>query len=223
MLLGRFSVCFLVFVLNLATLVSYSHATTLRKLTLDELVARADTIVVRTCEKTEAIWLARRIYTVATVRLAHSVKGNAAVGGTIEVYVLGGRVRAPVPVKLHVPGAARVSPGEEMVLFLQSRDPKNRIHHFVGMAQGRIPVVTDPTTGAKSVRYGLPIKGVTMVDSKGQVLGARAVPRPASPDNLEGFLGRVRAIADEQAAVRTPFHRRLPQPNSLKGRRGNTR
>lgn len=125
----------LVLVVLAALSTPISHGTVLRKLSLDELVSHADTIVVGTCEKTEAIWLDRKIYTVATIRIGRSVKGRAAADNIIRVYILGGRVRKPMPVKMHVPGAAKVVQGEEMLLFLKSRGSKGQ-HRFVGMARG---------------------------------------------------------------------------------------
>ena len=125
----------LVLVVLAALSTPISHGTVLRKLSLDELVSHADTIVVGTCEKT-----------VATIRIGRSVKGRAAeaiwldrkiytADNIIRVYILGGRVRKPMPVKMHVPGAAKVVQGEEMLLFLKSRGSKGQ-HRFVGMARG---------------------------------------------------------------------------------------
>ncbi len=179
---------------------SLSHATVLRKLSLDELVAYADTIMVGKCEKTETVWLARKIYTIATICVSQHVRGKAAVGSTIKVYILGGRVKKPIPVKMHVPGAAKVAQGEEMLLFLKAGGIKKQYHRFVGMTQGKIPVKTDPRTGEKFIHYGEPIKGVKFVDEQGKPLAQGGRPEPAKPGSLEAFLGRVKQIMADQEA-----------------------
>jgi hypothetical protein len=179
-----------------------TYATTLRKLTLNELTAYADTIVAGKCEKVESVWLEKRIYTIATIRVTHSAKGQAATGRTIQIYELGGTVDKPLPVKMHVPGAATLAQGEEMLLFLEKFGDKKQFHRLVGMAQGKIPVSTDAKTGKKVVHHPEPIKGVQWVDRDGkpvapETVGARE--EPAEEGSLEGFLGRIHKIKAEQA------------------------
>jgi len=154
------------------------------------------------------------------------VKGKVETGGAIKVYILGGRVKEPIPIKMHVPGAPKVGQGEEMVLFLESRGGKKPYHRFVGMRQGRVPVFTDPKTGEKHVRYGERIKGVRMVDRDGKPLPPNAQLGPAKAGSLDGFVGRVHQIIATQAArPRTtttrpadePAPRRNPQPASKEG------
>ena len=139
--------------------------TTLRKLSLEDMVSAANSIVVGECTETRTEWLAKKIYTIASVRIEQCVKGEESPGEKIEVYILGGRVREPIPIKMHVPGAAQIASGEEMVLFLQKRSFTTRAgqkgyYRIVGMAQGKVPVSTDPKTGQKSAHYPEPIKGV---------------------------------------------------------------
>jgi hypothetical protein len=177
-----------------------AHATVLRRLSLDELVSHADTIVVGKCEKTETVWLARKIYTIATVHVSKSVKGKVDPNSTIKVYVLGGRVRKPMPVKMHVPGAAKVAPSEEMLLFLKPGGVKKRHHRFVGMSQGKIPIRTDPKTGRKKISYRQLIKGVRWVGRDGKPFKPDTPPKPIQPGGFEGFLGRIKQIMSEQEA-----------------------
>ena len=179
---------------------SLSRGTVLRKLYLDELVSHADTIVVGTCEKTEAIWLDRKIYTVTTVRVSRPIKGKAAVDSGVKLYIPGGRVRRPMPVKMHVPGAAKVVQGEEMVLFLKVGRIKKQQHRFVGMAQGKITIKIDDKSGKKLIRYDEHIKGVKMVDRQGKLLSSSARPESTKQGNLEDFLSKVKQIMAEQKA-----------------------
>ena len=188
----------LAFVLGSAT-----QATTLRKLSLDELVGHSDTIVVGKCEMDECVWLEKKIYTIATIRTTHLAKGQATVGETIQIYELGGSVQHPLPVKMIVPGAATLTQGEEMLLFLEKFGDKKQFHRVVGMAQGKLPVSTDAKTGEKFVHHGEPIKGVQWVDKSGKPVA------PGAPDareesakvgSLDGFLGRIHKIKTDHEA-----------------------
>ena len=177
------------------------HATTLRKLSLDELVAGSDTIVVGNCEKVESVWLEKKIYTIATIRVTHSAKGQAATNDTIQIYELGGTMEKPLPIKMQVPGAATLAQGEEMLLFLEKFGDKKQFHRLVGMAQGKVPVSTDAKSRKKKIYFGEPIKGVQWVDRDGKAVGPDAVgarEAPAEEGSLDGFLGRVHKIKAEQ-------------------------
>lgn len=200
---GKHNVLFRHVALTLAVVASLntsiSRGTVLRKLSLDELVSHADTIAVGTCEKTEAIWLDRKIYTVATIRVGRPIKGETVADNIIRVYILGGRVRKPMPVKMNVPGAAQVMQGEEMLLFLKSRCSKGQ-HRFVGMAQGKIPVKTDFQTSEKVIRRADPVKGVELVDKQGKSLPSSAMLPSTKEDSLESLLENLGQIIAEQEA-----------------------
>jgi hypothetical protein len=183
------------------TFTSPSYATTLRRLSIQELVSYSDSIIVGKCEKTETVWLEKRIYTIATVRVSQSAKGDHARGNVIQVYILGGSVKEPLPVKMLVPGAETIAAGEEMVLFLEKFGDKRQFRRVVGMAQGKLPISTDPITGQKSVGLREPIKGVKWVDHEGKSLepGAQgAREEPAEVGSLDGLLGRIHKIKAEQ-------------------------
>jgi len=199
---------------------SVSQATTLRKLSVEDLVAHADTVVVGKCEKVETVWLARKIYTIATIRVSESVKGKVDPNNTIKVYMLGGRVRKPMPVKMHVPGAAKVAKGEEMLLFLKAGGPKKEHHRFVGMTQGRIPIKTDPNTGRKDICYAEAIKGVRMVDREGRLLAPGVGLEAADEGTLQGFLGRIKQIMAQQEAEKAAQQKDLPKDAAGKQKGG---
>ena len=183
------------------TFSSPSHASTLRRLSIEELVSYSDSIIVGRCEKTEAVWLGKRIYTIATVRVRQAAKGPHAPGNVIQVHILGGSVTQPLPVKMLVPGAETMTAGEEMLLFLEKFGDKRQFYRVVGMAQGKLSVSTDRKTGQKSVGFRLPIKGVKWVDHDGKVVepGAEgAHEEAAEAGSLDGFLGRIHKIKVEQ-------------------------
>jgi hypothetical protein len=178
---------------------SLSYGTTLKKLSLEELVSSADTITVGKCEKTESVWLARKIYTVATIRVSQSVKGKVKSGSAIDVYVLGGQVKKPMPVKMQVPSAAKVTQGEEMVLFLRAAGPEKKHYCFVGMAQGKVPIQTNPKTGEKVLHYGELAKGVKLIERDGGTSNT-GENNKSFKEGLEDFLHEVEQIMAAQTA-----------------------
>jgi hypothetical protein len=177
------------------------EATTLRELSLDELVGYADVIVVGKCEKVEAVWLEKKIYTIATVQIIHAAKGDQSAGRRIEVHTLGGSLKEPIPVKMHVPGAESIAAGEEVLLFLEKFGDQKQFHRVVGMAQGKLAVFDDPKTKEKAVSFPQPIKGVKWVGRNGRAVPAGALDaqeEPAPSGSLEGFVGRIHKIKVEQ-------------------------
>lgn len=183
------------------TLSSPSSATTLRKLSVEELVSTSSSIIVGRCEKTETLWSDKRIYTIATIRVSQSAKGTDAPGHVIEVRTLGGAVTQPLPVKMLVPGAEVLSVGEDMLLFLEKFGDQRQFNRVVGMAQGKLAISTDPKSGRKSVGIGVPVKGVKWVDPVGKALAPNTADEDAAEtDSLERFLGRVQRIQAVQNA-----------------------
>ncbi|HPA20531.1 MAG TPA: hypothetical protein PLU30_22460 [Verrucomicrobiae bacterium] len=178
-----------------------AQATTIRKLSLDELISSANDIVVGKCEKKETAWIEKRIFTISTIAVSHGAKGDAAGGQKIKVYTLGGSVKEPLPVTMHVPGAETMAVGEDMLLFLERFGDKKQFRRVVGMSQGKLPVADDSKTGQKAVGFELPVKGVRWVDKNGKAVApdtAGAQEEPAPEGSLEGFLGRIHKIKAEQ-------------------------
>jgi hypothetical protein len=133
-------------------------------------------------------------------------------------------MKEPIPVKMHVPGAAKIAKGEEVVLFLESRGDKMQYRRLVGMAQGKIPISTDAKTGEKFVHYAEPIKGIKWVDQNGKPIDPSKVEaraEPAKEGSLEGFLGRIQQIVSKQeAAAKAPSNQKTPPDDARKGEKG---
>jgi len=168
------------------------------------MVARSDSIVAGQCVDIRTEWLDRKVYTIATIQVGEVAKGTAAKGGSIEVYLLGGRVKKPIPIKMHVPGEATIKKGEEAVLFLESGGSRKQLYRLVGMMQGKVPIANDPKTGMKIIVRQPAIKEVRIVDPDGD---KSVMDRDQDLDrdrdlsgscSLEGFLGRIQQIVHEQ-------------------------
>ena len=115
------------------------RATTLLALSLEELVTRADLIVLGSVMRTESRWAkpGRMIVTDAEVQVTQSLKGDTPSGGTIVVTLPGGAVDS---IALTIPGAPHLSTGQQALLFLQRGKSQSDLR-IVGMSQGALVVV----------------------------------------------------------------------------------
>jgi hypothetical protein len=125
------------FVLSAVLVIGFQHilyATTVRRMNFDDLVARADTIVVGQVIDSRAYWASDRklILTSYTVEVAESIKGNAA--HTITVTAVGGRVGNTI---LHVSGMPEFRAGENAIVFLERSGAYTTV---VGLSQGKFTI-----------------------------------------------------------------------------------
>ena len=155
---------------------SVSNATTLAKLSLDDLVSLSDEIVGARCESSRTEWLGRKVYTVTTFRVNDAAKGASAAGQSFDVHTLGGRVDKPYPVEMHVEGAPAFDPGGETLRFLERYGAQKQFRRIVGLAQGSLPISTDPKTGVKTVRADPALKSVHLAEPPGRASTRKPPP-----------------------------------------------
>lgn len=120
------------------------QATTLARLSLDELAAASDAVARVRCAGTESRWERGSIWTVTTFDVMETLKGN--LPAKIEVRLPGGRVGH---LTATVDGTPRFVPGVEVILFLE----KSRAGGFTvaGWVQGTFRISRDPRTHAEIV------------------------------------------------------------------------
>ena len=185
---------------------SVSNATTLAKLSLDDLVSLSDEVVGARCESSRAEWLGKKVYTIATFRVNAAAKGASAAGQSFDVHTLGGRVDKPYPVEMRVEGAPAFDPGGETLLFLERYGAQKQFRRIVGLAQGSLPISTDPKTGVKTVHADPALKSVQLVEPPGRAAAAGAPAAPVAVADgvpLDGFLDHLRGIHARQSAAKS--------------------
>jgi hypothetical protein len=128
-----------------------AHSTTVRALTLEDLTLGASVVVMGRVvsinhRRTDGGPIVRDV----TVRVEEYVVGDGP--EEITVRLLGGAVGE---IASHVPGAIRVTIGQEAVFFLERPEPTARRFVSRGLAQGCFPVSTDPASGARFVHRDL--------------------------------------------------------------------
>lgn len=155
------------------------EASTVRRLTLDEMAVRADRIFTGTVVGIASQVNARRtaIHTFVTIEVEEYLKGGRR--NLLTLRFLGGEAAG---YRLVVPGSPVFHRGEEVLVFSEGR--AGRIPTVLGMAAGKFTVDRDPATGDRMLRRSL--AGLTFKDSGGVPLdsGAAAAPGQASLDEV---------------------------------------
>jgi hypothetical protein len=113
-----------------------AEASVVRALSLQDLVERADHVVIAVPEEKQSRRHddGRLIVTDVSLRVKRVLKGDAKVGGVLIATRLGGKLET---IALQVPGEATFEIGAEVLVFLRGiGDPADRQLRVVGMSQG---------------------------------------------------------------------------------------
>lgn len=123
---------------------SEGWATTMVRLTDEELIERSSLIIIGQCTAARSAWKGRRLVTMATVAVHEVLKGES--HPEITVVLPGGMdAQRKFPIAAVAPGAPQISPDEEVVLFLSSRADEPDSYAVTGLAQGKFSVLQDAT------------------------------------------------------------------------------
>lgn len=147
-----------------------AFATTVQKLSLQELTKRSDSIVMARVDDAVASWDAghKEIYTYITLSILQPVKGDKG-ATTITLRQLGGTVGNIASV---VPGMPSFKKGEEVVVFLTQKDTAG-YPWVMGLEQGKYTVST-AKNGVKMVRNDL--AGTELLSTNGKHVESTTAP-----------------------------------------------
>jgi len=120
------------------------RATTLARLSLDQLSAGSDAVARVRCAGAESRWENGSIWTVATLEVVETMKGN--LPREIAVRLPGGRVGQLIA---PVEGTPKFNPGDDAVVFLE-RSPAGGFT-VAGWVEGTFRISRDPRTGSETV------------------------------------------------------------------------
>lgn len=130
--------------LTLLLAAAAAQATTLRRMSLDELTADSGAVVRARCVASESRWEGGRIWTFSTFEVVETLKGNAL--STIRVRLIGGRAGS---LTSRVEGVPRFRAGEEAYVFLAPAAPGDWT--VTGWALGTFRITRDKRTGRETV------------------------------------------------------------------------
>ena len=113
-------------------------------LSLEDMVNQSDVIAIGNCVSTQSVWVDRSLVTLATVSVSETLKGA---GSETLTVVLPGGVDAnrKVPVAMTYAGAPRITPGEDVFLFLTADTDLGTGYNVAGFSQGKFSIVNDET------------------------------------------------------------------------------
>ena len=119
-------------------------ATTLARLSLDQLVAGSDAVARVRCAGSESHWENESIWTVVTFEVVETMKNP--LPSEIQVRLPGGHVGHLIA---SVDGTPKFQPGEEAVVFLE----RSRAGGFTvaGWVEGTFRISRNPQTGGETV------------------------------------------------------------------------
>ena len=121
-------------VLALILLTTFSYATSVERLALDDLVKKADKIVVGRVSSSRTYWSdnGKLILTNYTIEVDENIKGQPS--RTVELTTIGGRIGT---LELHVSGMPSFEKGENAVIFAEQSGAYETV---VGLGQGKFTV-----------------------------------------------------------------------------------
>lgn len=120
------------------------RATTLVRLSLDQLAAGSDAVARVNFAGAESRWENGSIWTVTTVKVVETMKGN--LPAEILLRLPGGRVGH---LTAKVDGTPKFNPGDDAVVFLK-RTPAGGFT-VAGWVEGTFRILRDPRTGSQTV------------------------------------------------------------------------
>ncbi len=120
------------------------RATTLLRLSLDQLAAGSDAVARVNFAGAESRWENGTIWTVTTVKVVETMKGN--LPAEILLRLPGGRVGH---LTAKVDGTPKFNPGDDAVVFLK-RTPAGGFT-VAGWVEGTFRISRDPRTGSQTV------------------------------------------------------------------------
>lgn len=154
-------------------------------LSLEDMTNQSDVIAIGNVLDTRSMWVDRNLVTLATVSVGESLKG--APGETVTVVLPGGvDTNRKIPVAMTYPGAPRLTPGENVFLFLTSDSEVGGGYAVAGFAQGKFSIVNDED-GEPVVSRDL--RQVSLQGNNGVRRGqSNMTPLKSMKDQVKGYL-----------------------------------
>ena len=111
-------------------------------LSLEDMTSQSDVIALGNCVDTRSVWVDGTLVTLANVAVNETIKGT---GSASLAVVLPGGIDAnrKFPVAVSYPGAPRLTPGEDVFLFLTSESDFAGAYTVAGFSQGKFSIVND--------------------------------------------------------------------------------
>jgi len=176
-------------VLTLLLLAGASRATTLQRMSLDELVAASGAVVRARAVSSVSRWENGHIWTFTTFEVLETMKGGTP--SRVEVRLIGGRVGS---LTSKVDGVPRFAAGDEAFLFLATTPSGHWT--VTGWALGTFRIARDSSSGKESVTQDA--AGTTLFDPATRAFRAGGVRRMPVEEFREQLAAAVTRTAGRQ-------------------------
>jgi len=111
-------------------------------LSLEDMVQQSDVIAIGNCTETQSVWVDNALVTLAKVSVNETLKGNET--SDLTVALPGGvDANRKFPIAMSYPGAPRMTPGEDVFLFLTNTGEVAGSYTVAGFSQGKFSIVKD--------------------------------------------------------------------------------
>jgi hypothetical protein len=144
-----------------------AHATTLQRLSMDDMIQQSTAIVRAKVTASYGAFRGQSIYTFYQIQILEVVKSSGASAQQMEVAVPGGSAKG---VRQMVAGAPALQTNAEYVLFLWTS--RSGLTQVIGLSQGLFSALYDSAGNAILVR---PAASETMLDANGNPVSDPAV------------------------------------------------
>lgn len=156
-------------------------------LSVGDMVSQADVIAIGQAVDTRSMWVDQSLVTLVTVNVSESLKGEP--GQSLTVVVPGGvDANRKVPVAMTYPGAPRLTPGEDVFLFLNVDSEVGGGYNITGFSQGKFSIVEGDDGEMKVSRD---LTKVSLKDDNGVRRGSvNLTPLASLKAQVKGHLGQ---------------------------------
>ncbi|HZF40579.1 MAG TPA: hypothetical protein VE715_17290 [Blastocatellia bacterium] len=114
---------------------------TAAELSLEQMTKEASVIVTGTCLQTKSQWVGRSLFTMATVLVEDSIKGDPAARTEVTVALPGGiGSKGKFQLAQTIAGAPQMYPTNKVFLFLSDKSPVAGSYSVKGFAQGNFSI-----------------------------------------------------------------------------------
>jgi hypothetical protein len=111
-------------------------------LSVEAMVSQSDLIAIGSCLDARSVWVDRNLVTLATISVKEILKGENT--STVTVALPGGvDANRKFPIAMTYPGAPRITPSEEVFLFLTRDDQVTDGYTITGFSQGKFSITKD--------------------------------------------------------------------------------
>ena len=123
--------------------VAATDTTLAASLSVEDMVNQSDVIAIGSCTETQSVWVDRSLVTLVTVAVNETLKGDESTTNLTVALPGGVDANRKFPIAMNYPGAPRITPGEDVFLFLNSSSEVAGSYTVAGFSQGKFSIVRD--------------------------------------------------------------------------------